>query len=378
MKKWFLICAVLFFCCAGAMFGGDEIGEVIYIEGGIDVSRDGNLLDEYIDFGFFVENYDYMKSDAEGYVEIAIEPSTGIDGTIRVMPKSVFYFEISSLRQEQSGSIELLTGSVACRIKKLSGSSGFEVRTQDAIMGVRGTEFTVDSSSDGSILVACSSGEVECSGTDGNSVFAVPGTVVEKSAGEMFRAIPVAVSDFDTFRKEWHAEKIEVLKTGAHQFIDDYVIRYSRLKESFDVAYADLMAERDTLLKWAEEDGSGAIGSKMELMREKKKIIGPLMDLKKSLYILERVYFRLLELEEYHEQGYGRGTLSKGYTTRDFFRDFNKDTAVFERRMDNVRYAMKLYAIRNEGSLPMGGIAGEMLDESFDDDDFFSSDEDIF
>ena len=56
MKKWLLLFAVLLVCCAGLLFGGDEIGEVIYIEGGIDVSRDGNLLDEYIDFGFFVEN----------------------------------------------------------------------------------------------------------------------------------------------------------------------------------------------------------------------------------------------------------------------------------------------------------------------------------
>jgi hypothetical protein len=76
------------------------------------------------------------------------------------------------------------------------------------------------------------------------------------------------------------------------------------------------------------------------------------VELRKVLFIFERVYFRLAELEEYYRQGYGEGTLEGSLTSRAFFQAFDRDRAVLERQMSEIRYLTKLYAKRNQGAFP--------------------------
>jgi hypothetical protein len=183
-------------------------------------------------------------------------------------------------------------------------------------------------------------------------VSAVPGTVVAQPAGEVFQRLPVAVSDLARFRQEWYAERLEVLKANPLKAIRFYALRYIALRDRFNRAYAALARERQVLQKWYDEDRRGQVGGNMEILREKRRIIGHLLELRKVLFVFERVHFRLSELEEYYRQGYGEGTLEGSLTSRAFFQALDRDRDVLERRMAEVRYVTKLYARRNQGSFP--------------------------
>jgi hypothetical protein len=193
---------------------------------------------------------------------------------------------------------------------------------------------------------------VLCREEDGRELTAVPGSVVTQPAGEDFQRVPVAVSDLERFRQDWYAERLEVLKANALKAIRAYALRYVALRERFNRAYAGLARERQVLEKWYEEDRRGKIGGNMEILREKKQLIGHLVELRKVLFVFERVYFRLAELEDYYRQGYGEGALEGSLTSRAFFQAFDRDRAVLERQMAEIRYLTKLYAKRNQGAFP--------------------------
>ena len=186
----------------------------------------------------------------------------------------------------------------------------------------------------------------------------------------------MSVSDLATFRREWYADRLEVFKANALRAIKFYALRYMRLKARFDSAYGDLQENRQILLKWSEEDRRGQIGGSMESMREKKELIGQLLALRKILYLFERVYFRLIELEGYYREGYGRGQIEPGLSSAAFFNRFNREKRELGEKMAELRYITKLYAKRNNGNFPTD--LSEQGEEEFfgDQGDSFFGEED--
>ena len=369
MKKTLLFAFLV--SLAGALFA-DEVGEITYLQDKADIVRGGKTI--AADFGTPVENFDCITTTKQGLAEIAIDASTGIDGSIKIKPGTSMYLDLSSLRTEQKGAVELLAGSVALSVKKLSGKSNLEVRTQSATMGVRGTTFEVSTEAAGEILVSCDSGRVECRDNDGKVLFAEPGMVVEKIPGEQFRNIPIRVSDIESFRKNWHTERIEAFKANAGKAFKFYSDRYLELKAQFDEAYKSLLAKRNVLDKWFKEDARKAQGGKLEVMQEKKALFEPLKNLRRINFLFEKVYYRLLELEEYQSQGLGKGPLGNGYTADQFFNRFRNEAEGLKERMNIVRYSMKLFALRNEGSTPFDGLneeTGPGENSKADEDKFF-------
>ena len=263
------------------------------------------------------------------------------------------------------------------KVQKLSNNQSLEVATESALMGVRGTTFVVIVNPAGEVLVATSEGSVSCTDAQGLELYAEPGQVVEQLPGESFRTIPVAVSSLEEFQRDWYAERLEVFKANALKAIRQYGLRYFELRERFEESYHALQGERQILRKWYEEDRRGQIGGRMAVMREKKRLLVHLFELRKTLFIFERVYFRLAELERYYEEGYGRGSLQPGLSTGEFFRQFEQDRRVLERQMAEVRYVIKLYALRNEGRFPTDHFE-EGEEEFFGGDEDFLDDEDDF
>jgi hypothetical protein len=156
---------------AGALLA-ENIGEIVYFEGEVSIQRNTSVLTELdIDFGEGIQNYDLVTTGPDSYVEIELFESTGIGGTIKMDPGSAFYLEVSELRAEQVGNVELLAGRLNFQISKMAGSSGFEVKTQSAVMGVRGTTFSVITAPQGEVLVTTSEGKVEVSDTEGSVSF---------------------------------------------------------------------------------------------------------------------------------------------------------------------------------------------------------------
>jgi len=353
-----------------------EIGSIAYMEEGVEIDRNRETIPAWDVFiGMGVENYDLLRTDETGYAEVEVDSPRSAQSIVKISPNTSFYFEMNKIGRDETTTIGLITGSLSVKVAKLSGRQNVEVATESALMGVRGTDFAVTLSPGGDILVTAEEGRVSCIDDSGQELFAEPGTVVEKRPGELFREVPVAVSDLETFQREWYADRLEVFKGNALQAIKFYADRYLRLKSSFDSAYGDLQANARILRKWYEEDRRGQVGGRMESLREKKEIIGELLELRKILYIFERVYFRLIELEGYYREGYGRGQIEPGLSSAAFFNRFNREKQELGERMAELRYITKLYAKRNDGNFPTD-LFEQGEEEFFGEEDSFFEEED--
>jgi hypothetical protein len=329
----------------------DRLGEITYLENELSVVRNNRAMGPAeVEIGMEIQNLDLLKTGKTGYAEVGLDDPGA--ATIKLSPVTTFYLERSLVGKGRRTSVGAITGSIAVKVQKLSPGQQVQVATESALMGVRGTTFEVTLSPSGDLLVSCSEGEVLCREEGGAEVSAVPGTVVSQPAGEDFQRVPVAVSDLARFRQEWYAERLEVLKANPLKAIRFYALRYAALRDRFNRAYSGLAAERQVLAKWYDEDRRGQVGGNMEILREKRRIIRHLLELRKVLFVFERVHFRLTELEGYYRQGYGEGTLQGSLTSRAFFQALERDREVLERRMAEVRYVTKLYARRNQGVFP--------------------------
>jgi hypothetical protein len=362
-----LTSALLAALCAPAG-AQDRLGEITYLENELTVVRNNRTVDPAgVEIGMEIQNLDLLKTGTTGYAEVSLdEPRSA---TIRVSPGTTFYLEQAAVGKGKRTSLGAITGSLAVKVQRLAANQQVEVASESALMGVRGTTFEVTLSPSGDLLVTCAEGEVVCKEESGAEVSAVPGTVVAQPAGEGFQRVPVAVSDLARFRQEWYAERLEALKANPLKAIRFYALRYVALRNRFNRAYAALARERQVLQKWYDEDRRGQLGGNMEILREKRRIIGHLLELRRVLFVFERVHFRLSELEEYYRQGYGEGTLEGSLTSRAFFQALDRDRAVLERRMAEVRYITKLYARRNQGVFPTERDQ-ESEEDFFGDEDF--------
>jgi hypothetical protein len=330
-----------------------QVGEITLVDGAFEVAREEDILDEaMLDIGSPIENFDRIRTGADGDLYFAV--TEGTPAEVHVSPSSTFYVEIEKLHGGSQTTLGLVTGSLALRVQRLGGGRNLNVRTESTTMGVRGTTFGVQTAPGGEILVSCNEGSVVCTDDEsGAELVAQPGQVVEKSGDDLFRAVPVAVSDLRTFREQWLAERIEVYRSNALAVTRFYARRYVSLREEFNDAFAELAGHSEILDKWITEDRNGTVGSMRDRLREKREIVGALFRIRRNLFIFERVYYRLLELEDYHAQGYGRGDITPQLTSTEFWQRFDKDRTALARKMARVRYAVKLYAARNDGAFPI-------------------------
>lgn len=355
---------------AASAFASDKIGDITYVEGGVSLLREGATIGaDDIAGGDPVLNFDVMRTEADGMAEVQIKSAKSPSLNVKVSPKTTFTFELNKIGEKQTGTVGLITGSVSLKVAKLTGSNAVKVKTESAVMGVRGTDFTVTTApGSGDLLVTCGEGEVVCTDEEGTEASVVPGRAAELRAGEALRLVPVAVSNLETFRKQWIAERSEALRANALQATRDYAARYEKLLGEFREESDDLASMKTVLAKWKQEDRKGQIGSRIEIMREKKDVIGPLFRIRRTLFLFERIYFRLVELADYNAQGWGKGLIAAGVSSDQFFQKMAKDRSELEARMAEVRWVTRMYADRNGGSAPTDSFGEEEIDE----EDFFS------
>ena len=333
----------------------EQVGEVVFIDGRVEVLRNEQSLTEAeLNVGAPIENLDRIRTGEDGQVTITVTAANGAPAEIRVAPRTTFYVEIEQVERRSTTTLGLMTGSLGLKVQRLSGNRELAVRTETTTMGVRGTTFDVETSPAGDVLVSTQEGSVVCSDEDkGDEFVAEPGQVVERRTDDdTFRSIPVAVSSLEQFRRDWITERIEVFRGNALRATRSYALRYERLINEFNDAYDDLMSNRELLSKWAREDREARTGSRLEILREKRAVVGALFRLRRTLFVLERVYFRLAELEGYYGEGLGRGDLRQGLSAAQFWARFAADRRELGAKMARVRYVVKMYAKRNDGQFP--------------------------
>jgi hypothetical protein len=351
--QFLVLSTVLVLCGALQAPGQDKVGDASYIEGTVGLQRDGRQMDSSeVQTGLAIQNFDLVKTGADGLAEVRVTAPKAAGATIKVSPRTQFSFELNNTGSRQQTFVGLMSGTLALTVAKLTGSQDMSVHLDGAVMGVRGTEFTVTSPPSGDLLVTCRSGDVVCTDENGNEFHATPGSAVEKKFGEKFATLEVK-GDVEEFRKKWEDERVAFLKEHAIVVIQREAARYDALADEFTESYAALQEKKEILAKWEREEKSGKIGSSTEVEKEKGEIAELIANLRETQFLLERVHYRLRALkEEYHDQGYGKGDIRKGLTTKAFFERFEKDRPDLEARMAFVRHMIKMFSHRNKGQDP--------------------------
>ena len=97
----------------------------------------------------------------------------------------------------------------------------------------------------------------------------------------------------------------------------DYAKRYADLSAEFAAAY-DPFQKSPTPKKWADQDRSGAKIDPLDpaVLREKKEIAGYLLNIRKVLFIFERVYYRVDEIVRRHSRHAQRETADQAWLDR--------------------------------------------------------------
>ena len=367
MKRFLILGALAALAIEAFATSGPTFGTVDYAEGSAVVVRSGKSIGE-LNIGDSIRPDDMIKTASDGLVVIALDKSTGMRGTLTIKAKSVAYIRLKPDASGPKTTIDLVSGQIGSKLAKIAGSPSLQVQTDAVVMGVRGTEFSVAGSVNGSVLIICTEGAVAC--TDGGDPVAVPaGKAVEKRPGQRLRLVPVAVSSAEQFEKRWMADEIEAFRGNAVKALADYERRYSDQLARFNEAFSPLQRS-EVLSKWIREDAAGLVphSNDATVLREKKAIMKDILETRKVLFIFERLYYRLLEVEGLIVgTPLERSELRPGLSAGEFLRRVKADAPSLEKRVFLFRYAEKLYELRNQGG---AGLPG--MDSS---DDFFGSSE---
>ena len=198
---------------------------------------------------------DSVKTGDDGQVEM---DQKGV--TIRVNSGTVF----TLMEKEQGGAkapvLSVALGSIKFRYNKLTGQEPL-VRTNAAILGVRGTEFTVFSGADGSSLIAVDSGKVTVE-AEGKSVELASAEGVEvalgKPPGDKF-TLPEKLIDY----RQWNENKFGAMLAdplAAIANIEETMAGYLKNVNDFKSSYEDyskqLLAVRQERQRIFKEKGT--------------------------------------------------------------------------------------------------------------------------
>ncbi|MFP4363254.1 MAG: FecR domain-containing protein [Spirochaetia bacterium] len=354
------------------------VGSLAYLEGQVDVNRNGSYLDwALVDIGLDMLQYDLLVTGSDGSAEVEVQTPSSREMRITVHEDTAFFFELGEIDDQERTQVELLMGSLALVVERLNADGEVLVNTEYASMGVRGTEFTVTASPGGSLLVTCSEGEVACEDSSERTLYAIPGQGVEKLSDGTFRTVPIGTGRETDFRSEWFTQQIEVFRSNALQVINFYADLYNTYLNDFRTQYTDLMSHRDIFVEWGVDEEVGRRMSLRNLMEAKQQVNPELFAIRRTMFMFQRVYYRLNELARYHQAGYGSGTLESGMSTAEFFRRFQLNADELERKMGMVRYILRLYAYESGSLFPLGDFFNSSLggDDFYGEDSFFGDDE---
>jgi hypothetical protein len=332
------------------------LGELVYTEGTVTVHRSGGVK-ERVDIGDIVRQYDVIATGPKSRATIDLAAGYPGGAELKLAENTAFYFDVKAPEGEERRSvIQLLAGALAIKVDKLANGS-FNVAADGAVLGVRGTVFIVDTVPDGSLLVTTNEGAVEVRSLDGRRAMSRADTAVAVPAGGSTRLLPVEPAKAAEFRAGWRNEAMAAFAPRALETASTYAKAIEDNRAAFDAALRGLRAHDATLKLWRDARASGRVPRFTDWINEKKAVSVALFDCLKALFMIERPYYRLLELKAYHEQGVGVGNLRDGRSSAAFYAGFEAANAALAADMARVREAMDLFSYAAAGS-PLGEFFG--------------------
>lgn len=328
-----------------------EVGRFVYVEGTVTLTRDGERLEgARVAPGVAVHQFDVIETGTDGLAEVELV-ATG-SAVLRVRENTSYYVEV----REQTGttretSVRLLNGSVRTSVEGLAEPERLRIRTQSAVLGVRGTDFDVIVAADETVLVGVRDGLVVVDAA-GEVVSAGPGNAVEAGRDGDITLNDVGTGALEAYYAEWEALRLELFRSGAATFVLAYARRYRETLPTFSEAYRELMRFREELRTAAESEESN-LGADMRI----RTAVSPaLIRMRSILPLFETTIYRLAELERFHARGIGRTEID-GTSSREFFDEFRRRRPAISLQLSRVRTMLVLYGeieARSFGGLPGG------------------------
>ncbi|MCK4542670.1 MAG: FecR domain-containing protein, partial [Spirochaetales bacterium] len=110
-----------------------------------------------LEIGDILTSDHVLKTEADAYCEIQF----GDIAVVRIMEETQIRIDaISFGASGGENSLEIITGGVIAKVRKLTSGESFSVRTKTAVCGVRGTEFSVEDRGLGEVAIAVTEGSV--------------------------------------------------------------------------------------------------------------------------------------------------------------------------------------------------------------------------
>jgi hypothetical protein len=266
MKKTLLAAGMVLFLAAAAQAVPTD---VTYTEGDA-TTRYTSGKQQDTNIGDTLNTGDSLKTGKDGQVEL---DQKGV--TIKVSHGTVFTLMEKSQAGQTSPVLSVALGSIKFRYNKLTGQEPL-VRTNGAIAGVRGTEFTVFSGADGSTLIAVDSGQVTVQ-SEGKTIELASAEGVDMKLGQP-PGDKFAVHSDEIDYSKWNDDKLAVMladPAGTMQNIEATMAEY--VKDVND--YWSML--KDYRVKLATEQGN-AVSIRKEKGQEEgtkyaNEVVSPLL-----------------------------------------------------------------------------------------------------
>ena len=265
MKQTILVAGLILAIAAAAHAAPTD---VTYTEGDA-TTRYHSGVQQDTSVGDVLNTGDSVKTGDDGLVEM---DQKGV--TIKVSHGTVFTLMETAQGNQNAPVLSVALGSIKFRYDKLTGQEPL-VRTNGAVLGVRGTEFTVFAGADGSTLIAVDSGQVTVQ-AEGQSVELASAEGVEvplgKPPGDKF-AVPKEKIDYS----KWNDDKLSAMLAdplAAMQSIEQTMAGY--IKNTIDYTnlfneYTEKLAvERVNLARIQKEQGDA------EALKYSDSVVAPL------------------------------------------------------------------------------------------------------
>ena len=340
--KSFLL--ILFFLSVVTFVSAQTQTVITYIEGTVDVSRNGDYQDwADVDIGTVIENYDMIETGGDGYVEIEVSTPVSPAVTLKIFEDTSFYYDTKQARGSTKTSFQLLAGSMGMKVQKLYNDNELDINVNDSVMGVRGTEFTISSNVDGSTLVTTTEGRVSCKNDSGKEWFSTPGVVCETDGDKTYKEINITVDQVEEYRNKWVESRIAILKSNALMSIRHYAGLYNQFYPRFDRSWQMLERKNNVFKKWYNYLQSGTKPSMSEAVLSKQAVSREIIELRSVLPIFQHTFFVLKELGKLHRDGHGQGTLNINMTQRQLFNHYFENYEETKRRLSKSLFYFRVY-----------------------------------
>jgi hypothetical protein len=192
--------ALLFFCLSvGSFCAADTIGHIIFIEGSIQVIKEGQvrpikISSDQLPYALVQTDSVKCKRNSQAHLKLTDHSK------IVITERSKLRFKGPQLHVVESGR-------VLFKIEKQKGIKGLQVATKSAIIGVKGTEFLVDNADDKQAILL-NEGEIIVDSIDNDFK-----RTVKKELSEYDLFLKNTLSEFSDYQTSMQLEFTEYVKS---------------------------------------------------------------------------------------------------------------------------------------------------------------------